>query len=376
MVIFWFIVITMLIVVLQSWLFKKLVLRNVQYKRYFTQTSCFQDEQINMVEEMENRKRLPIPWLYVESSLESSLQFSGQDNFSVSKGEYDQNHGSFFTLSGYQRIRRTHDLTPRRRGIYSLRTVTLTSGDLFSMNRITKQIPLHSTITVYPKPLTLPLEHLPYHSWQGDHVVKRFIMPDPFVVAGTRPYQYGDSLRHVNWKATARSAQLQVHQYEFTANRKLLVVNIEDNAEMWRTVTNFELIERFINYAAGITERVIAQGMEAGFAANTRSRESAESALLLPAAGQGQWHALLELMAGLQLERTEALSDMLVRLADEGLSQLDILVISSYWNEATEQAAHMLRQRQNAVLALLTDELEGWQEGEGKQDATSYSIPS
>src|SRR5690606_9670435 len=150
MVIFWFIVIMIGIIGLQSYIFKKLVLHKLQYQRYFTELTCFQDEPISMIEVLENRKRLPIPWLYVESSLEASLQFSGQDNFSISSGQYDQNHGSFFTLSGYQRIRRTHQLTPRRRGIYSLRTVTLTSGDLLSLNKVIKQIPLQSTITVYP----------------------------------------------------------------------------------------------------------------------------------------------------------------------------------------------------------------------------------
>src|SRR5690606_27246567 len=153
MVIFWFIVIMIGIIGLQSYIVKKLVLHKLQYQRYFTELTCFQDEPISMVEVLENRKRLPIPWLYVESSLEASLQFSGQDNFSISKGEYDQNHGSFFTLSGYQRIRRTHRLTPRRRGIFQLKTVTLTSGDLFGASRISKQIPLKSKIVVYPKPL-------------------------------------------------------------------------------------------------------------------------------------------------------------------------------------------------------------------------------
>lgn len=377
MIIFWFFVIALFAAIFQYWLFKKLVLRHVNYDRFFTTEACFQDEPIHMVEVLENRKRLPIPWLYVESSLEASLQFSGQDNFSISKGEYDQNHGSFFTLSGYQRIRRTHRLTPRRRGIFQLKTVTLTSGDLFGASRISKQIPLKSKIVVYPKPLELPLEKLPFHSWQGDHIVKRFILPDPFFIAGARPYQYGDSLRHVNWRATARTNQLQVHQYEFTANRKLLViVNVDDNEEMWRAVNDVELIERSINYAAGITRQVIASGMEAGFAANMRTLEKVDSALLLPAAGEGHWHAILELMASLRLERTESLSDMLCRLAEEGLRQHDILVISTYWNDALEQAANLLRQSQNAVLTLLTAELDSLQEKEGEEYAKAASLSS
>jgi len=358
MVLFWFLLTTLIIVAAQSMLFRKLSFRKVEYSRQFVDRTCFQGESTLLVETLSNKKRLPIPWLYVESSLDASLQFAHQDNFSVSKGTHYQNHQSYFTLSSDQRIKRTHTLIPSRRGVYELQTVTLTSGDLLGLSRQTKKIPLHSQLTVYPKPIEFPLDRIPYHSWQGDQIVKRFIMPDPFLTAGTRPYMYGDSLKAVNWKATARTGEMQVHQYEFTANRKLLIiVNVDDNEGMWRTVSNIELIELCINVAAGVAKLAIDQGMECGFAANMRSIESTDSVWVAPARGDGQWYGMLEAMAHLLLDRTEALYEMLTRYAEEGLSQHDILIISSYWNEANEQAAQQLRRAQNAVLVMQTDEL-------------------
>ncbi|MCM3631764.1 MULTISPECIES: DUF58 domain-containing protein [Paenibacillus] len=358
MVLFWFLLTTLIIIAIQNILFRRLGFRKVEYTRQFVDRTCFQGDTTLLVETLSNKKRLPIPWLYVESSLEAALQFSHQDNFSVSKGTHYQNHQSYFTLSSDQRIKRTHALVPMRRGVYNLQTVTLTSGDLLGISRQSKQIPLDSQLIVYPKPITIPFDRIPYHSWQGDQIVKRFIMPDPFITAGTRPYQYGDSLKAVNWKATARTGALQVHQYEFTANRKLLIiVNVDDNEGMWRAVSNIELIERSINVAAGVAKLAIDQGMECGFAANMRGIEHADSVWVAPARGDGQWYGMLEVMAQLLLERTEPLNDMLLRYAEEGLSQHDIFIISTYWNEANEQAAQQLRRNQNAVLVLQTDEL-------------------
>ncbi|MFC6332103.1 DUF58 domain-containing protein [Paenibacillus septentrionalis] len=358
MVLFWFLLTTLIIVAIQQVLFRRFSFKGLEYSRKFVSRTCFQDDETMLVETLSNKKRLPIPWMYVESSLEASLQFSNQDNFSVSAGSHYQNHQSYFTLSSYQRIKRTHTLIPRRRGLYQLQTVTLTSGDLLGLTRQTKKIPLNSQLTVYPKPLELPLDHLPSHSWQGDQIVKRFILPDPFLTAGTRPYMYGDSLKSVNWKATARTGGLQVHQYEFTASRKLLIiVNVDDHEGMWKVVSNVDQIEWCINAAAGISKQAIEQGMECGFAANMRSLDQASSTWIAPARGEGHWYVILEQMSKLLLDRTEALHEMLLRYAEEWLTHHDLLIISSYWNEAGEQAAEQLRQQQNAVLVLRADEL-------------------
>ena len=63
--------------------------------------------------------------------------------------------------------------------------------------------------------------------------MRRWIVDDPFMLAGVREYQYGDSMRDVNWKATAKTGNLQVNQRDFTADRRLMVyLNVEDHEKM------------------------------------------------------------------------------------------------------------------------------------------------
>lgn len=367
MILFWFFLTAAVLIMLQNILFKKLSFRRLQYSRRFNQATCFQGEEIEMIETISNNKRLPIPWLYIESQLEASLQFGKQDNFSVSAGKVYQNHQSFFTIKGLTKITRTHKMMPARRGKYRLRTVTMTSGDLFGLSRRVQQIPLHSELTVFPKPYDLSLEEMPYHSWQGDQSVKRFIMADPFVIAGAREYQWGDTFKQVNWKATARVGELQVHQYDYTADRKLMiVVNVDDTEGMWRVVTDDTTIEQAISYAAGAAEMAIAHGMQAGFSANMRSEDSQDSIYIEPSSGETHWYHILDVMAGLQLERTEVFSQLLDRFIANGVSHTDFLFISTYWNEELEQRLQRIRSYSNAAMVWLMEEHHSDKDGQSE----------
>lgn len=365
MVLVWFFLTALIIVVVQYYGYRHFVLRHVDYTRHFNTSVCFEGEEIDMIEQISNNKRLLIPWLYIESQLEASLKFAKSDNLAVSSGNLYQNHHSFFTLRGFTKVTRTHRIMPVMRGKYKLNTVSITSGDLVGLAKVNRTIPLNGKLTVYPKPRAIPLEKIPYHSWQGDVSVKRYILPDPFVVAGTRQYEAGDTFKQINWKATARAGSLQVHQYDFTANRKLMVVlNIDDREGMWRTVSNPSIIEDGIRYAAGITEEVIKQGMQAGFATNMRTDEQTDSLYIAPNSGENHWLSMLEAMAMLKLERTESFSDLLDAIIATKVSYTDFLLISSHWNEHLEAQLIELRSYNNAALCL---QLADMQNADGKE---------
>ncbi len=351
MIFLWFIMASVAILYLQNIFFERLALRRIHYDRRFMQHTCTQGEEIILIEQLTNAKWLPIPRLRVESLLDAKLQFQRLDNFAVSSGQHYQNHTSFFSLMPHTKITRKHRLTPKRRGWYKLNTVTLTGGDLLGMGNSSVQIPLNSELIVYPKSVMVPVEQLPSHSWQGEQSVHRWIISDPFVFAGTRAYQAGDTFKQINWKATAKTGQLQVHQHDYTADRRLMIyLNIDDSEEMWRTVTNEDLVERGIEWAAGAADAVIQQGMEVGFSANMPIKGELDSVHIEPQSGYEQLNALLECMAKLELERSELFSQLLERAAQSAYRERDVLIITTFWNHALEQFAERIRYNGNAVV--------------------------
>ncbi len=372
MAVFWFALTAAAVLIAQGALFKRLVMRKLGYRRHFKQAACYQGDEIELVEVIANDKWLPVPWLRAESQLDSSLRFRQADNFAVSSGQIYQNHRSFFSMAPFTRITRTHKLTALKRGWYKLNTVTLTGGDLLGAHRLSLQIPLEGELIVYPRPADVSISELASHSWQGNQSVKRFIVHDPFVIAGTRDYAPGDSYRSVNWKATARTGKLQVYQYDYTADRRLMIyLNVEDGEGMWRSVTNEPLIESGIELAAGAAAAAVREGMEAGFSANMPMHGRTGSVCLEPGGGGEHLLAMLETMAKLQLERTETFGELLERALQSGFSGRDVLLLSSYWNEELEFQANRLRGRGNSVsLMLLTESVsDGRAGGEGGRSA-------
>jgi len=345
-----FILLAVVIFYIQGLIFYNLALKDIQYDRKFKVKACYAGDQIELVEQIANRKWLPVPWLRVESQLSTHLHFSKLDNFSVSKGQVYQNHKSLFSLKPYVQITRRHRLIAAQRGVYKLQTVTMTSGDLLGMHIKHKQIPLSGELLVYPKPAEVPLDQLPFHSFHGDHVIKRWIIHDPFLTAGVRKYEAGDSLRSINWKATARTGELQVHKHDYTANRQLMIyLNIDDEEGMWRSVNNIELIEQGISWAAGAAAASIEQGMDAGFSANMQLNDRFASAVIEPGSGYEHLLIIFEAMARLTLEKTEPFSYLLQAAAGDGFEGRDVLIISTFWNTELEEQAARIRSNGNSV---------------------------
>jgi uncharacterized protein (DUF58 family) len=354
---FHFILLTfILLMLLQAYLFRRTGLLRIRYDRRLSVRSCHEGDEIEMVETIENRKWLPVPWLRVESQMPAALSFGTQANFDVSAGNIYQNHKSLFSLMPYTRITRRHTVKCIKRGYYRAESVSMTAGDLFGFASATRRIDIGFELIVYPKPL-LPEEwDLPAHSWMGEAVVRRWIVDDPFLIAGTREYRYGDPLKGINWKASARTGKLQVHKRDYSADHRLMIVlNVEDHEGMWSVATDDELVEYGLSAAAGMARHAMENGLEAGFAANAaeagRTGEE-KPAYVEPDAGHPHLTAIFESMARLKTERLLPLHELLQMIGERLAGRTDIAILTSYENDRIAEAARKLEQQGHAVRIL------------------------
>lgn len=347
----WIIIVAAVLIGLQSWVYRSFGQRGVSYRRYFGVKHCYQGETIEMIERIVNRKLLPLPWLRLESLLDGSLKFQRQQGHSIAEGEKLQNHRSMFSLMSYTQVVRRHRLTCTRRGFYHLNSATLTIGDLIGFQSISKKMNFEADLLVYPRPATPQELMLPNHSWQGDFSVRRWIVEDPFMTTGVREYRFGDSLKGVNWKATARSGKLQVNQLDFTADQRLMVyLNIEDHEHMWNQISDRDLIEKGISFAAGVIQIAINRGMEAGFATNAYLLEGEKIPLRIASrGGHDHWEHILGNMAKMSVMRCVSFDTFLEQECSNKVSNMDIVIISTYMNDKLFQLVEQLRRDGNAV---------------------------
>ncbi|MFD0868247.1 Uncharacterized conserved protein (some members contain a von Willebrand factor type A (vWA) domain) [Chlamydia abortus] len=357
----WILFVSFIVVLAQSFLYKRKALKHLSVGRSFNKAAVFEGEEVQLVERIANRKWLPVPWLKLESLIHANLQFQKQYNLNISGGQMFQNHSSLFSLMPYTQITRRHYIRCMKRGAYSLDTATLTCGDLLGMQSVFKTVPVSAQLLVYPK--TVPMEEipLPYRSWQGDLLVRRWIMEDPFMINGVREYRYGDSMKDVNWKATARVGTLQVHNRGFTADHRLMIcVNFEVSEEMWNAVTDPELIERGISYAATLAEDGIRQGMEVGFGCNGYTVDQPNEAVRIePVSGQEHLTLLYETMAKLVIECSCEMSAFLEAEAWNGNQNTVYLLITPYVSAKMQDKIHRLESNGNRVEIIPLNRSEG-----------------
>ena len=347
---FWLLSVLLVLGGAQSFVFSRFNFKSLKYTRTFSKRSVYEGETVEMVEQIVNRKLLPVPWLRVESRISPDLRFqTAQEEREISEDE--QYHKSVFYLGPYSRVTRRHTIKCLHRGDYQLKTVEATAGDLVNMGRAAKQMDVSAHLMVYPKLLSEDQMDMPSRKWQGDVLVKRWIMPDPFLVGGLREYRAGDPMRSVHWGASARTGRMQVKTYDYTADPRLMVVlNVQMQEHQWAELMKYEqdVIEYGISLSATLLTRALEAGVEAGFACNGQlSIRPEQPVVIAPQRASTQGDILLSAMAQLEIKRTLNFHTFLEELS--AYQDMDILILSAYDSELIQQGVEQLRARGNSV---------------------------
>jgi len=357
--VFWIALCTAVLLLAQSLLLRHFALKKIEYSRYFSRSKLYEGEQMEMVEIIANKKLLPVPWVRVESRIPRQLRLiDSTHDVDVQGGMY---HRSAFTISAYQQITRRHRVKAVARGYFDVSSAAMTTGDLVGMSSASRNLDLGCFLTVYPKPIDVQELLLPSLKWQGDLVVRRYIMPDIFLYGGIRDYAPGDPLRAVHWGASAATGTLKVKQYDYTASpRLLLVLNVQPSENMWGEIGAQDLpdIEEGLRVVASLAEYLLANGMEVGFASNGRLAGTEETIFLHPACSFEQRDLILDACARFEIHRQRSFHQFLESLPP--FKEYDLLVVTCYRSEMTESALSDIRTRGNSVgYYMLRGEAEG-----------------
>lgn len=342
-----------LLMLLHSFVLKRFALRRLTYERRFDRLAAYEGDKAELVEVIRNRKLLAVPWLRAESRISPNLVFRTDIETHITGEQY---HKSVFYLKPYSQIVRRHTVLLKKRGYYKAGAVAVTAGDMMGITSAQMQVDTGAAIEVYPRLLSAEAIPLPASRWQGDLIVRRWIVSDPVWVSGIRSYAAGDDPSDIHWPATARLGTPQMKVHDQTADVKLLIViNAQMSEHQWADLMEYEqpAVEQMISLAATLCVNALNHGMEAGFAANIPLDKGAEPAILPPARHSLRETEILSAMAHLTIQRTRTFLSLLDRLA--AFTGMDMLLLSVYDSELIQARLNTLRLRGNTVALHLMD---------------------
>lgn len=114
------------------------------------------------------------------------------------------------------------------------------------------------------------------------------------VITGVRAYSGNDSLKSINWKATAKNQQLLVNKYDYTADKRIMIILNLERQEYSLKKEDIQTIEATIEVCASTASMMHETGIPVGFATNSHTLGPAETNVLDPDTGDKHMTALLE----------------------------------------------------------------------------------
>ena len=246
-------------------------------------------ENITVRLEVVNRSWLPVPWVRIHESLPLELAVPNFFRRAVA-------------LAPRGRVVVEYLLRGNKRGYYRIGPVYLQSGDLLGLEETRERQGPPDYLTVYPRIVPLRRCPIPPFSPMGVLHFHQPLFEDPSRVVGKRDYQAGDSLRRIDWKATAAAGRLQVRQYEPAISLEVAIfLNLCGTDFEQRT--RIDAAELAIVTAASLASYVAAKRQPVGLETNGFDPRDPDSRIhSLPVRrGTGHMMLIMEKLARLQV---------------------------------------------------------------------------
>jgi uncharacterized protein (DUF58 family) len=266
-------------------------LRGISTRRAFT-SRAFLGENVPVDLKIKNNSWLPLPWLQIREHLPVGL---------YSSGPFQQ----VATLNPKGLFQIKYELDCRKRGYYPIGPLDLYSGDVLGLTALQKRSFQPEYLTVYPKILPLTRVKLPSYAPMGTLRHNQPVFEDPSRVLGKRDYVAGDSLRRVDWKASANIGRLQVKIFEPSIALETVIflnLNANEYALHWR----YDASELAIVIAASLANWVVSVRQSVGLVTNGVDPflENETPLPIPPRRGRGHLLRLLDVLARVQINET------------------------------------------------------------------------
>ena len=248
-----------------------------------------------------------------------------------------------------------YKLNAYKRGYYPVGPFTTKFGDTLGLAVVQELERQPDFITVYPHIITFTNAHLPSRSPLGTMRHQQPIFEDPSRVRGKRDYVASDSLRRVDWKASASTGRLQIKQFEPSiALQTVIFLNL--NGSEYNTRNRIDATELAIVVAASLANWAVIQKQAVGLTTNGIDSHSNNQAVQPIPSRKGRGHLIhiLDLLARIQTAETRSLTEMLSKETPNLPWGTTVVIITGSIDEKIFDEIFQIKRRGQSVVLIIT----------------------
>lgn len=264
-----------------------------------------------------NRKALPLPWMAADDLVTDGITVRERkalelDDVTVGR----RSLRNTWALGWYEHVIRHYHLEATQRGVFEFGPVRLHVRDLVGRHAVTEERPLPERLVVAPR--TLPVREAGRaRAPIGERRARQSLVHDPALFGGVRPFQPGDPLRRIHWRATARLGRPVSRRWEpARAHQVVLVLDVQTvSGPAWEMAWDHDAFEGLCVAAASLARGALHGGAAVGLAAAGFSGTAQRVAYVPARAGVGQLARITDLLARLGPISSGSLAGLLTWLA-------------------------------------------------------------
>ena len=192
-----------------AYLWMRQAVRRLQGERRFVKRA-FTGDRADIRLTVRNTGWLPILWIEIDETLPLNLRAAPFERRVISLGAHEAWSADYALLC-------------QRRGRYQVGPTTLRTGDPLGLARHELRLGEAEELIVYPRIVPLSQLGLPTRSPLAILPATSPIFEDASRLQNVRAYRPGDPPRRIHWRATARTGQLVVKQYQPAIARETMI---------------------------------------------------------------------------------------------------------------------------------------------------------
>lgn len=260
----------------------------------FLQETLTEGDAGTLRQTVENRKLLPFWWGDIRYTLPP---FVALRDPGYAGREYYRDTVSAFS---FEQVTKEVPFTAVRRGYFRIDSAELTTQDFFFRWRMLARAPQSAELYVFPSRQAVARFEPELRRITGEVLARRLMVEDPFQFRGIRDYAPFDSLKKINWKATARTGETKVNEFSATTSQEAVLLLDLDRGSDWNPEA---LRETLLRIAARLTDRLAAAGVPVGLCSNACDAVTGKPCALPIRGGAGQIDAIDRCLARMDTAR-------------------------------------------------------------------------
>lgn len=221
----------------------------------------FENDTILITETITNKKIIPLPLVEITFFTRAFMPVSNNTDWGT----------VIVSMNAYQRVSVTIRYRCVKRGYYKLKGFAVSGCNVLMADWHTLCYDTNASVTVYPRLITAQAVDVICQKLTGEIMSKRAYIADPFAFRGIREYQPHDSLRDINFKATARTGFIMTNIYEHIVEQDVCIIL---NLSEYKGYADSVLSEDMIRLAAFFSRFFIEDGIPTALVSNGRDIET------------------------------------------------------------------------------------------------------